>query len=98
LEFYFIFCSGKVEHLFCEIAKAILHYQNWYDHLLESISSSHDLDHFLDICHQVINNPILVLDMTYKVLAKTENDGTDDPDWNETISEGKGQLNIKSTK
>jgi len=64
------------------------------DHLLnkkeqlQKINNGKGIQHILDEAYRILDNPILIHDMDYKLIAYTENTVHDDPIWNEYETTG----------
>jgi sugar diacid utilization regulator len=56
--------------------------------LLEALSHSNDIQEIIDLGYKLIGNPIFVRDISFKVLAFTQNIKLDDHVWNHIISKG----------
>lgn len=55
---------------------------------LKAIESGKGIQYILDEAYRILGNPILMHDMEYKVIAYTEGITTDDPIWNEFVTDG----------
>lgn len=64
--------------------------------LLQSLIKGRGLQYIIDIGYRLLNNPILLVDTSYKLLAYTKNDDVDDPVWNELTSKGYCSYNMVS--
>jgi sugar diacid utilization regulator len=53
--------------------------------LLNSLILCSDLQQIIDKAYEIIGNPILVLDASFKILVYTKNFASHDPCWNESI-------------
>lgn len=53
---------------------------------INALKNGRGLQHLLDEGHTVLGNPMLLFDIHYNLIAYTENAVTDDPFWNELVS------------
>ena len=56
--------------------------------LLEAFLSQEELQDIVEVAAQTINNPIIILDNSYKVIASSATCTSDDFQWNDIISRG----------
>jgi len=56
--------------------------------LLQSLIKGKGLQYIIDIGYQLLNNPMLLVDSSYKLLAYTKKDKVDDRVWNELVTRG----------
>lgn len=56
--------------------------------LLHSLIIGKGLQHIVDMGYQLLNNPILLVDSSYKLMAHTKGIAVDDLVWNELVSKG----------
>lgn len=59
------------------------------EQLLMRLESSDSIQAILDVALELIGNPMVMYDLSYKLLAYTENKVPDDPIWNEFVKLGK---------
>jgi hypothetical protein len=52
-------------------------------------TATHPAQRILDTAYRILGNPIVLIDTSYNLLARTENTSTDDALWNELISGGR---------
>lgn len=57
--------------------------------LLVQLKAAEGIQTILDIAYELLGNPINMFDLSYNLLAHTENTVSDDPIWNEFIALGK---------
>jgi sugar diacid utilization regulator len=56
--------------------------------LLHSLIKGRGLQYIIDMGYQLLNNPMLLVDTSYKLLAYTKKDQVDDLVWNELVTKG----------
>lgn len=74
-----------VAYIVNEAQEIIIRYNRWSDELIEALMQGRGLQAILDIGHQLLQNPILLLDNTLKILACTEDDPVGDERWDEIL-------------
>jgi|GEM_PF-2346747 len=81
----------EIADLYNEV-KEILHEQHRYEHsiniLLNSLIENHDLQFIIDLGYEMLRNPILMTDFSFKPLMYTKRQYLDDPCWNDATSNG----------
>ncbi|NTV91619.1 MAG: hypothetical protein HGA22_14875, partial [Clostridiales bacterium] len=86
-----IFTSGQIFELFNKINDLILtdiKTQNASSRLLNGLIEGKGLQHIVDIGFELLGNPILVSDLSHKILANTKSMDFGDPVWNDLIKKG----------
>ena len=63
--------------------------QEELEKLLKSIESGRGIKFILDLAAEILENPIVLIDTSYKLLAHTQCEVSDDPVWNELTTRGK---------
>ncbi|MGB9860138.1 MAG: PucR family transcriptional regulator [Moorellaceae bacterium] len=69
-----------------EVQDILACYNYWSDKLLETVVMGKGLQEIVNIGHEMIGNPMLILDTSLKVLAYTQDDEVGDQMWKEIIS------------
>ncbi len=62
--------------------------REWHQHMHVSLIQSNDVQELLDLSESAIGNPIVLVDLSFKLLAYTKNIKTDDEVYNEVVSRG----------
>jgi len=56
--------------------------------LYEALASGKGIQHILDVAEEIFNNPILVADNSFRVIAHAESPNLNDELWNDIIKSG----------
>lgn len=56
--------------------------------LLDALTSGKGIQHILDVAYDILDNPLYIVDTSYKLLASTQNVQVDDPACKELIKNG----------
>lgn len=75
------------------LMKAFFFYNNWSESVLQLMRSHGDWFSFIDLAHDILQNPMIIYDSSMKLLAYTRNDGSSDALWNDTVSAGAARTN-----
>ncbi len=76
------------EDVYSEIQKNTENIQSWADRLLWSVLAGDGFCQYLNIIHDVLHNPIWIIDNNNCLLSYTKNDQSDEIAWKETVRTG----------
>lgn len=92
-----VYSATSLSQLF-EICRDVMRYYfQWGDELLSLIMKNRDLQELVSCAHQLLKNPIMILDSSMKVLAFTPDDTMDDAIWKLTVEKGYADLDGQSS-
>jgi hypothetical protein len=74
------------------LADAFAFYNDWSEAVLQHIRAHDDWFAFIELAHDLLQNPMLIYDSSMKVLAYTRTDGSPDALWRDTIAAGVAQI------
>ena len=74
--------------LFNEIQDMLIEFHQWSSSLMDSLINNKGLDQIIDIGYNFLNNPILIIDTSFKLLEYKKNIEFDNLLWEETILKG----------
>ena len=74
--------------LFNIVQRRFLEISDWVKKMQAALVETCDYQRLLDLCEQILNNPVLVFDSAYTLLAHTKNIIGNDPITNEVIEKG----------
>lgn len=92
-----IYSTTSLSQLF-EICREIMRqYFQWGDEILSLIMKNASLPQLLDCAHDLLKNPMMILDDSMKVLAYTSDDPMEDEVWKLTVEKGYADLEGQSS-
>jgi sugar diacid utilization regulator len=86
-------CAGgiNIHDLFNRLNEILMDHAKNYNPstmLLNALSEGKGLQHIVDVAFELLGNPILISDLSHKILAHTRKIDFGDPIWNELVSKG----------
>ncbi|WP_411682011.1 PucR family transcriptional regulator [Clostridium thailandense] len=74
--------------IFNEIQDMLTEFHQWSSSLMDSLINNKGLDQIIDIGYNFLNNPILIIDTSFKLLEYKKNIEFNDPLWKATVIKG----------
>lgn len=93
-----LFLSASLEPFFVleEINELIIHQNQMFlahSRLLEALISNNGLQHIIDIASELMENPLILSDISYKMIAHTQDACLDDRFWKNMVEQGYQPIN-----
>lgn len=74
--------------IFNEVQDILTKFNQWYSTLMDSLITNKGLQEILDIGYKLIENPIVLFDISFKILGQTKLIELDEPIWKESLIKG----------
>lgn len=80
--------NSTINTILNNVQNYLFKYAKWTDKLLKAVNCNQGLQSIIDIGHEMINRPILLMDTTLKILAYTKNDMVDYQPYVDSVARG----------